>query len=138
MAFVAGESCTLVALDWPARLPETLADLHDILGPRPLVVVAASYQGIEAVWRGMLGEAPGPLSDRPLQGPCALVLGGAGEKTIRWEQDRLLAEVRACLARGLGAKEISQQLAAASGWPRRKIYRLATQGADFSPTENLW
>ena len=138
LALVAGEPRTLVALEWPARLPETLADLQETLGQRPLVVVAAFCQGIEVAWRGAVGEAPGFLLERPCQGPCALVLGGTGEKTVCWEKDRLLAEVQARLAQGLGAKEISQQLAAQSGWPRREIYRLATQEAGFSYADKLW
>jgi 16S rRNA (cytidine1402-2'-O)-methyltransferase len=136
LAHVAGEYRTLVVLEWPARLPDTLADLHGTLGHRSLVVVAAPQQEMEVVWRGAVGEAPQYLLDRLSEGPCLLVLSGAREETIRWEKDRLLAEVRACLARGLGAKEISQQLAS-SGWPRREIYRLATQVAGFSPAENL-
>jgi 16S rRNA (cytidine1402-2'-O)-methyltransferase len=136
LALVVDEPRTLVVMEWPDRLPDTLADLYDALGHRTVVVVAASQQEMGVVWRGTVGEAPAHLLDCPSQGPCVLVLSGARQETIRWEEDRLLAEVRACLARGLGAKEISQQLTK-SGWRRREIYRLATQVASFSPGENL-
>jgi 16S rRNA (cytidine1402-2'-O)-methyltransferase len=135
LALVADEGRTLVVLEWLARLAGTLADLHDALGDRSVTVVAASQQGMGVVWRGAAGEAPAHLSGHPSEGPCVLVLSGARQGTIRWEEVRLLAEVQACLARGLGAKEISRQLTQ-SGWHRREIYRLATHVADLSRAEN--
>ncbi len=96
------------------------------------------------VWRGSLGEVPledlGLRSEpsvlpEPGRAPgtsqarsCAsvvLVIGGAREPTIYWDEARLRAEIGACLAQGLGVRETSRHLASESGWPRREVYRLA-------------
>jgi hypothetical protein len=50
---------------------------------------------------------------------------------VRWDEERLRGEVQAQLDKGLGAKEVSQQLAAESGWPRRDVYRLAVEASRF-------
>jgi hypothetical protein len=60
-----------------------------------------------------------------LPGYCALVVGGAPDEQIRWEEDQLLSEIQHRRAAGLGVKQISQELAGDSGWSRREIYRLA-------------
>lgn len=136
LALVAGERRSLVAIEWPDRLPGTLVDLVEALGDRSLAVVAASDTGIDVIWRGALGEAPAHLPSPPGQALCTLVVGVAREKADRWDCERLRAEIRACLERELGTKEISRQLAAESGWPRREVYRLAVELARHLPQES--
>lgn len=131
LSSVAHEQRTLVALASPSRLTDALADLHDTLGNRPLAVVGQ----VAEVWRGTVAEALESLMLLPPQGESAVVVGGAREQVTRWAEDRLQAEVRARLDRGQGAKEISRRLAAASGWPRRKIYGLAVQVGQFDTSD---
>lgn len=126
---VAGERRTLLALESPACLAETLAELYGAWGNRPTVVVAAWDQGLGVVWRGRLDEASGQVRAQPEWQGCALVIGGAQQPERCWEKARLRAEVQACLAQGLSAGQIGRQLSAGSGWPRREIYRLATRMA---------
>ena len=59
----------------------------------------------------------------------ALVVGGANQEPAPWDEGRLRAEIDACLAQSLGAKETSRRLAAPSGWPRREVYRLVVKAA---------
>jgi 16S rRNA (cytidine1402-2'-O)-methyltransferase len=134
LASVGGERCTLILRDSPQRLPDTLAELRVSLGGRPLAVVEASGEPGRPIWRGTLGEADGLLLGRLAGGPVALIVGGAREETAPWDEGRLADEIRDGLGRGLRASEISRQLAAESGWPRREIYRRAVQMAQF-PSE---
>ena len=127
LASVAGERRTLVALESPNRRPHLRAELHGALGDRPLALVTLTELGTEVIERRWPSEAHVPVLDEPGQGPCVLVIGGAREQATRWNEDRLRMETQACLDRGLGAREASRQLAIESGWPRREIYRLATQ-----------
>jgi 16S rRNA (cytidine1402-2'-O)-methyltransferase len=108
-------------------------------------------KGTEVIWRGTLGESPfgtkvpntddgessltrehwaqsldPPLGQRA-PGPLALVVGGAREQAVRWDEARLQAEIHALRQQGLGTNKIGRQLAAESGWPRRDIYRLAVK-----------
>ena len=61
------------------------------------------------------------------EGPArrVIVIGGADKSAGRWEEEHLRAAALACLERGLGVKETSQQLAAKSGWNRREVYQVA-------------
>lgn len=159
LASLAAEHRTLVVIIPPQDLPTTLQDLHAILGQRPLVVVSASEGRTGVAWRGTLGEypigaqtlaagaggpsltgghsaeSPEPLPDQQTSGRVVLVIGGARGQDVRWEEERLRAEVHALRQQGLSASQIGRQLAAASGWPRRDIYRLAVvtapPGADM-------
>jgi 16S rRNA (cytidine1402-2'-O)-methyltransferase len=124
---VSEQSRTLVALVASADWPALSAGLHSALGPRPLVLVGQTEQGIAEIWRGRAGEVMVDVAGRPPLGPCVLVAGGARQERVSWSREHLLDEVRVRLGGGLGAKELSRQLAAEAGWPRREIYRLAVQ-----------
>lgn len=119
LAAVAGERRTLVALASPDHLPDVLADLLDTLGDRPLTIMSADGE----IRRGTVSQTQA----WPLQGDCALVVGGAREQPMCWAEDKLQAEIQARLGQNLGVKEISRRLAVKSGWPRREIYRLAVE-----------
>jgi 16S rRNA (cytidine1402-2'-O)-methyltransferase len=117
---VSGERRTLVLLGTLARLPE----LYDALGERDVTLVASLEERIQIMWQGPLSSAIAEFAASAPERHYALVVGGAPEAS-RWEEARIRQQVQALLDRGLGAKAISQQLAAESGWPRREIYRLA-------------
>lgn len=127
LAVVRAEQRSVVAQSAPSLLPAALADLFNILGDRPLALVAASVRGTELVWRGRLESAGGKLGELALPGTCVLVIGGAPDVAVRWEEERLRSEIQSRLLAGLGVKEISQQLAEDSGWSRRDLYRLSVE-----------
>jgi len=89
------------------------------------------------VWRGRLAEAvlepPAFASYQPL----ALVIGGAETPATRWPEEQLRAEIQRRLPQQQGAKELSRQLAAESGWPRRAVYRLVVELSQAQEDENL-
>lgn len=125
------EPRTLVVVGSPDRLVANLADLT-MLGERRCVLVTASEIGTEVVWRGALEPGLQQVGGDSRPGPYALVIGGASEQAIRWDEQRLLVEIRTLLTEGLLAKEIGRQLATESGWSRRQIYRLAVEVARSS------
>ena len=125
LASVATERRTLVFATCGAE-PGLWEALYGALGARPAVLCSEADWASGRLWRGTLG----PASEGPElpPGPCALLAGGAPERPALWTEDRLGAEVRACLEKGMSAGEAAKQLAAQSGWPRREIYRRAVQG----------
>jgi 16S rRNA (cytidine1402-2'-O)-methyltransferase len=129
LAAVAAGRRTLVALESQDRLAITLADLDNAFGDRPLVVFLTFEPQPGWIWRGTLAAAVAQgIPDLP-PGHCILVVGGLRAEESAWDEERLRAEVAACLDEGLRAREIGQQLAARSGWSRRDIYRLAVEQA---------
>lgn len=132
---VRSEHCSVLALASRDLLPSALADLPGTLGDRPLALVSSSVRGAELVWRGRSAEASaGPL-ELALPGPYVLVIGGAPDEAVQWDEERLDAEIRKRQAAGLGAKEISQDLAKSSDWSGRKIYRLCVELARLDRTQ---
>jgi len=119
----AAERRTLVALEGAGRLAETLARLHSALGDRPLVLDGEFAGWSQGAWRGTLSSALDHLAAYPPQGSCVLVIGAGASQPVRWDADRLQAEIQARLDRRQSASEISRQLAAESGWSKRQVYR---------------
>lgn len=137
LASFASERRTLVLLSPPRDLARVLGDLRANWGDRPLALAVQQEGGQDLVWRGRLAEA---LSEPPVFSstqPLALVVGGADAPATRWPEEQLRAEIQRRLAQRQGAKEISHQLAAASGWPRRAIYRLVVELSRAQEDENL-
>jgi 16S rRNA (cytidine1402-2'-O)-methyltransferase len=131
LSSVRGERRTLVLLETPGHLRDQLTRLLEFLGDRKLVVAAASGKGAQVIRRGTIRDALEHPPLVPSEGFLVLAIGGAEDQEIRWDEQRLLGEVHARLDQGLGAKEVSQQLAGESGWPRRDVYRLAVEASRF-------
>ena len=143
LAAVAVQECTLVLSAPCNRLAETVVDLHQVLGERPLVVVfvpsAPANEGSKAdvpaagpgggVWRGTTADTVEWHLLFPQVGSCVLVVGSSQAPVTLWDEGQLQDEIRALLDRGLGTKKISQELADVSGWSRRDVYRLAVEQA---------
>jgi 16S rRNA (cytidine1402-2'-O)-methyltransferase len=127
LAATSFEPRTILAQVPYALLPASLADLHCMWGDRPLVLVAPSATGAQVVWCGRLEQSAAASDLVAFPGVLVLVMGGAAVGAGRWDEGRLSSGVKGLLVEGLGAKEISQQLATVSGWPRREIYRLAVE-----------
>lgn len=127
LSLFSAEHRSLLALASSSSLAAVLADLHNTLGDRSLALVASSPRGAELAWRGSVAAAAGGPDQALLPGEYVLVVGGAPDEALRWEEERLLSEIQDLRAAGLGVKELSQQLAERSGWSRREIYRLSLE-----------
>jgi 16S rRNA (cytidine1402-2'-O)-methyltransferase len=132
LSSVSTERRTLVARLPSDRLLEALADLHDTLGDRPLVIFTTQGHRSGGRWQGTVSAAQEHLPEIWDGGSYVLVIGGARGQAVRWTEDRLRAEILVRLNQGLGAKKVSQQLIE-SGWPRREIYNLAVKSSQRSP-----
>lgn len=121
---VVNESRTLVAFEAPHRLLKALNDIAAILGDRPLAVARELTKMHEEVWRGTVGEAIAWFTEHPPRGEFTLVIGGATEAEP-WDEERVRVEIERLLAEGVSRREAIELVTAASGWPRREVYRLA-------------
>ncbi len=114
---------TLIFLEAPHRLIETLQDMLDILGNRRLALARELTKVHEEIWRGTVSAALQHLELAPPRGEFTLVVeGNSQEVASRWseaELDRALAEGR---AKGESPSALARRLAKVSGWKRREIY----------------
>lgn len=127
LASVADEGRTLVAVLSRPHPGAALDDLATVLGDRPMAVVTGSELGIDLIWEGTLGQVRGQFPALQAPDPAVLVIGGAPSTGGRWAEAQIRDEIRKHLAQGRGAREISHQLAAESGWSKREIYRITIQ-----------
>jgi 16S rRNA (cytidine1402-2'-O)-methyltransferase len=123
---VAFEKRTLIFYEAPHRLAECLADIESILGDRPIAVARELTKLYEEIYRGTVHGARAHFSDE-VRGEVTLVVGGAIEASVTWNEERVRRALSDALTHGMDRKEAIRQVAQESGWPRRQVYRLATQ-----------
>ncbi len=122
---VAGVRWTLVAFEAPHRLRESLADMEAILGDRPVAVCRELTKMYEEVWRGTISGARAYFADGEPRGEFTLVIGGAsGEE--QWDEAEVRAALEERLQAGVSPARAAREVAALSGWPRRRVYELLT------------
>lgn len=119
---------TLIFLESPHRLADTLEDLLAVLGDRPICIAREMTKMFEEFWRGSVSEALTEFTRRQARGEFTLVVGGkTKEERSRWTEEKLAAAIQRKLKQGKTVKEISSELTQESGWSRKEIYARAAQ-----------
>jgi len=117
---------TLIFLESPYRVVESLEDILSILGDRKICVAREMTKMFEEYWRGSASGAVEYFKAQAPRGEFTLVVEGKTkeESGVLWTEE----EVRAAIEReSIGeksAKEISALLAERSGWNKKDVYRL--------------
>lgn len=124
LAEVADLEYTLIFLETPHRLLDSLSDLYDQLGDRRLVVARELTKLHEEFFRGQISAALTYYDANPPRGEITLILAGDSPQNETWTKERLLSELRARKSQDTAPAQIASMLAQESGWPRRKIYQL--------------
>lgn len=124
-AGVSNQPHTLVFLETPHRILDSLADLLSALGERRICVAREMTKLHEEYWRGDLSGAIEYFKSKEPRGEFTLVVEGKyNARPDRWAQKALMSAVKERLAEGKPAKQISAELAEISGWGRKEIYEL--------------
>lgn len=118
---------TLIFLEPPHRLLASLEDLEMALGDREVAIARELTKLFEEIFRGRLSEARAYFSAQPPRGEFTLIVAGAPPSSETWPAERLRAALKESLARGTPPSQAASRLAAQSGWPRRKVYRLIAE-----------
>ena len=125
---VANVTYTLIFLESPYRIVESLEDLLSILGDRQICVAREMTKMFEEYWRGPLSGAVEYFKSQPARGEFTLVVEGKPkDANEKWTEERLLEAIRTELQGEKSAKEISAELAEVSGWNKKEIYTLVNQ-----------
>ncbi|HSB66444.1 MAG TPA: 16S rRNA (cytidine(1402)-2'-O)-methyltransferase [Anaerolineales bacterium] len=130
LAGIADLPYTLIFLETPHRLLFALEDLLTSLGDRQVAIGRELTKLHEEIFRGKLSEARDHFTQSPARGEFTLVVEGGTIHTQRWNEERLDAELKILMRRGILAKQVAAQLVRVSGWSRREIYQrlLENQG----------
>jgi 16S rRNA (cytidine1402-2'-O)-methyltransferase len=124
LAAVASDERTTVVLEAPGRLVDTLGDLAEACGDRPVAVVRELTKVHEEVWRGSLPEAVAEFAARQVRGEVVVVVGGAPVAAPA-SNERVAEVVAERLAAGDTPRQAAEAVAGALGVPRRRAYELA-------------
>jgi 16S rRNA (cytidine1402-2'-O)-methyltransferase len=117
---------TLIFLETPHRLLDSLKDLQTTLGDRQVAAARELTKFHEEIWRGMLSQAQ--VYFKEPRGEFVLVVSGqlsVGSK--EWSKEKLLVKIKKEIENGKSAKDVSSELAGLSGWRKRDVYRLITK-----------
>lgn len=115
---------TLVFLESPQRLASSLADMSDILGPRPARVLREMTKMFEEVRPGTLDELAKHYAEAGApKGEVTLVVGGPLDDGVP-DEDDVDARLRTALETD-SVREAAARIAAETGLPRRDLYSRA-------------
>jgi 16S rRNA (cytidine1402-2'-O)-methyltransferase len=125
LASVAREKRTLVAFEAPHRLLASLADLKDMLGDRRIALARELTKVYEEVWRGIVSQALAHFEESPPRGEFTLIIEGAKEERVMWDEGQVIEALAELLAEGVERKEAVKAVSDLAGWPKREVYKVA-------------
>ena len=130
---LAQSSITVVAYESPHRILDSLLDIQERLGTRPMVLARELTKIHEEFLRGTADQIRRVLLERgSVKGEITVLIAPSENKQ---EIDDPLAEIRKLeLEEGLGRMEAIKAVAKRLGLPKRQIYRLAAE-RDSSPQD---
>jgi 16S rRNA (cytidine1402-2'-O)-methyltransferase len=115
---------TLIFYEAPPRLAAALADMAEILGPRPAAVARELTKLHEEVRRGSLAELADHYREAgPPRGETVVVVAPPAQAPTP-DEDEVERRLRAAVVE-LGVRDAAAKLAAETGLPRSALYRRA-------------
>jgi len=116
---------TLIFLESPHRIVDSLEDILSVLGDRQICVAREMTKMFEEYWRGPISGAIEYFKSKEPRGEFTLVVAGkTKEEREVWTEEELLKAIKKELKAGKSAKEISAELAESSAWKKKEIYAL--------------
>ncbi len=131
------ESATLIFLEVPHRLRESLQDALDIFGPQRQGAVARELtKAHEEIVRGTLEEIHAHFQATPPRGEIVLLLEGARKRASRESVDEKTVRrlVQALVENGIPPSQAARIAARALNVPKRKAYELLVEASEEENT----
>ena len=125
LADAARMTTTLVVYEAPHRLLAFLEDVIEVLGDRQVVVARELTKLYEEIWRGPTREARAHFAEHEVRGEITVVIAGASEEELVWDEAAVCRAMEDQLARGVRRKEAAADVAKRSGWRAREVYDLS-------------
>ena len=126
IAEAASVPSTLVFFEAPHRLSESLAELAELLGPRPAAVARELTKLFEEVRRAPLDQLAAHYAAHPeVKGEIVLVIGPPDEAAVPAAE--ALDDALQAALKGASVKDAAAEVAARLGLRRRDVYARALQ-----------
>ena len=124
LARLKDEQATLIFYEAPHRIRETLADIEEVLGARPVVIAREISKVHEEFLRGTAAELR--KSHPNLKGEITLLIGKAAAPEI--DEDLPVEEaVEECMRAGMSRMDAMKSVARERGLSKRDVYRILEQ-----------
>ncbi|MFM8553989.1 MAG: 16S rRNA (cytidine(1402)-2'-O)-methyltransferase [Acidimicrobiales bacterium] len=125
---VARERRTTVLYEAPHRLVRTIDDLRSACGGERRVAIARELTKMhETMWRGTLDEAAAHVASGEPRGEYAIVIEPAPVQSVDTSDADISAELRSRLAAGLSKRDAVNEVTAAFGVARSRVYALSLE-----------
>jgi len=119
---------TLIFLETPHRLPDSLADIQAILGDRQVAAARELTKLHEEILRDRVSRLRRHFESVPPRGEFTLVVAGYERKMeAAWPEAEMLAAVQKGLAAGEPPTDLAKRLAQVGGWKKKDVYQLITR-----------
>ena len=123
---VARERRTTVLYEAPHRLEKTLVDLSGACGDDRRVALTRELTKMhEEVWRGSLAEAVAHSRAVAPRGEYAIVIAPAVNTEVEVTDEEIVRELAARTANGLSKRDAIDEVTAAFGVARKRVYAIA-------------
>ena len=125
---VAEQPFTLIFLESPYRIVESLQDILSTLGDRQICVAREMTKMFEEFWRGPVSGAIRHYKSQAPRGEFTLVIEGKRkEARAIWTEKKLSSAIKKALKKEKPAKELAAELAEQSGWNKKEVYNMINQ-----------
>ena len=123
---IANLTYTLILLESPHRLLAALKDLQAALGDRQIAIARELTKVHEEIWRGNISAGREHFTQNEPRGEFTLVVAGhRPDEKFSWAEDKVMIALKIGLKQGESPAALSGRVAQASGWERRKVYKMA-------------
>ena len=123
---VARERRTTVLYEAPHRLEKTLVDLASACGDdRRIALTRELTKMHEEIWRGSLAEAVQHSQSVAPRGEYAIVIAPALNSEVEVTDEEIVRELAARTANGLSKRDAIDEVTAAFGVARKRVYAIA-------------
>ncbi len=114
---------TLIFLETPHRLLDSLRDMAERLGNRKIAVARELTKLHEEIFRGKIDRARQHFTEHEPRGEFTLVVAGLDSAGQTWSEEVLRAALREAQEAGeKSPSKVAQEIAKKSGWKRSEIY----------------
>ena len=120
------EEQTLIFYESPARIADTLQEIHEVLGDRQIVVARELTKVFEEIRRGKVSDIAAGMSGSKARGEFTVIVRGASREPVFMTDDEI--QERLLLLRkgkSMSLRDAVADVVRQTGLPRKRVYDMA-------------
>jgi 16S rRNA (cytidine1402-2'-O)-methyltransferase len=119
---------TLIFLESPHRILDSLTDLEAFLGDREMAAARELTKVYEQFVRGRISQVKAHFAENEPRGEFVLVVSGQSPTSPQqWSEAEVSSAIQAGLQAGKKSKDLAAELAEQSGWNKKELYALVNR-----------